>query len=509
MPAMGLQSAEQIAQRAYELDLLSDRQLQTVWAELGHQTVTGEQFVRTLLRREFLTNYQVERLLKGERSGFFYGDYKVLYLVASGSFARVYRAAHRETGKVVALKVLRRRFVDDVAQDASATREQFYREGQMGRTLRHPNIVPIHDVVSEGRTHYLVMEFVEGHNLREFLKVRKKLDPIEATRLVIDIASGLVYAFGRGVSHRDLKLTNVLVSSRGQAKLVDFGLAGIDESVDDGAEANPRTIDYAGLERATGVRKDDQRSDIYFTGCIYYHLLTGRPPLQETKDRIQRLSKQRYLDVEPILSVEPTLPRSVAAVVAKAMELDPEKRHQTPTELLVDLQMTLDRLQKGGDAAVEEAAQAAPAADGDERARWEALLLPQSMRRSVMFVESDSQMQDRFREGMKRAGYRVLLTSDPERALARFKESTTVADCVVFSSSVLGERCLEAFNQFGQRAETSKIPALLLLGERQRAWKSRAETSDHRIVLSMPIKLRQLRDLLTKIIPPLDGRAAS
>lgn len=509
MPAMGLQSAEQIAQRAFDLDLLTERQLQEVWAELGHQPATPDQFVRTLLRRELLTNYQVERLLKGERGGFFYGDYKVLYLVASGSFARVYRAAHRESGKVVALKVLRRRFVDDVAQDGSATREQFYREGQMGRTLRHPNIVPIHDVVSEGRTHYIVMEFVEGHNLREFLKVRKKIDPIEATKLVIDVASGLAYAFGRGVSHRDLKLTNVLVSSRGQAKLVDFGLAGVDESVDDGAEANPRTIDYAGLERATGVRKDDQRSDIYFTGCIYYHLLTGKPPLQETKDRIQRLSKQRYLDVEPIQKAEPGLPRSVVAVVSKAMDLDPEKRHQTPTELLVDLQITLERLQKGVDIAGEDGAEAKGADDPQERARWEALLVPQSMRRSVMFVESDSQMQDRFREGMKRAGYRVLLTSDPDRALARFSESSAVADCVVFSSSLLGERCLEAFNQFGQRAETAKIPALLLLGERQRAWKSRAETNDHRIVLSMPIKLRQLRDLLTRIVPPLDGQAAN
>ena len=105
-----------------------------------------------------------------------------------------------------------------------------------------------------------------------------------------------------GLTHRDLKLNNVLISSSGQAKLVDFGLAAMDEVLVDDALAdlpNTRTIDYAALERATGVRKDDTRSDIYFLGCIFYHMLTGQSPLSETKDRLQRLSKQRFLDVIP------------------------------------------------------------------------------------------------------------------------------------------------------------------------------------------------------------------
>ena len=98
---------------------------------------------------------------------------------------------------------------------------------------------------------------------------------------MVDIAAGLSYAFERGICHRDLKMSNVLVSSVGQAMLLDFGLAAAEN--DDAANSpNPRTIDYAGLERATGVRKDDQRSDIYFLGCIFYHMLTGKPPIVET-----------------------------------------------------------------------------------------------------------------------------------------------------------------------------------------------------------------------------------
>ena len=329
---MGQLTAEQVGQRAFNLGLLDERQLQEVWASFGSRNVPTADFVQMLVRREFMTNFQVERLVKGERSGFFFGDYKVLYLVGKGSFGRVYRAVHRETGEVVALKVLRKAFSDKPDQA-----NLFIREGRLGCTLRHPNIVPIYDVVSKGRIHFLVMEFVEGGSLREFVKIRKKLDPVEATRLMVGITDGLRYAFARGLAHRDLKMSNVLISSRAEAKIVDFGLASMEETIKDDPLANTRTIDYAALERATGVRKDDARSDIYFLGCIYYHLLTGQPPLAETRDPVQRLSKQRFLDVVPVQKIDPSLPTCVVNAVNKAMMLDPEYRFQTPTAMLAEL----------------------------------------------------------------------------------------------------------------------------------------------------------------------------
>ena len=99
----------------------------------------------------------------------------------------------------------------------------FVREGRVGCALRHPNIVPIYEVTSEGKNHFLVMEFIEGRNLREFVRIRKKLEPLEATQMMIGITDGMRYAFETArLIHRDLKMSNILVSRRGEAKLVDF-----------------------------------------------------------------------------------------------------------------------------------------------------------------------------------------------------------------------------------------------------------------------------------------------
>jgi serine/threonine protein kinase len=488
-------SAEQIAQRAFDLNLIDERQLQEVWRQVGSRQMSGEEFQQLLLRRELLTNFQTEKLTQGDRSGFFYGDYKVLYIIGTGTFARVYRACHKTTGEIVAVKVLRRRFSEDPEQA-----DRFYREGQMGASLVHPNIVPIKEVYSRGELHFLVMDFVEGRNLREFIKIRKKFDPGQATRLVADVAAGLSYAFDRGICHRDLKMSNILVSSRGQAVLVDFGLAAEGHMADDPDNSpNPRTIDYAGLERATGVRKDDQRSDIYFIGCIYYHMLTGKPPLYETKDRIQRLSKTRYHEVLPVQKVDPELPAFITAVVNRAMDLSVDERYQSPAELLGDLKVASQKLNEPyTPPEVVEPAKPSPAAP------------PDPPKHTLMFVESNVPLQDVLRARLKNKGYRVLVTRDPERALSRFADDNKAADCVIFSTSELGEPALDAFNRFGENKHTKPIPAVLLLGEHQQDWGKRAKLGKHRVVMSMPIKLRQLRKVLAKLVPTeTDGESTA
>ena len=463
-------SAEQIAQRALDLDLLDDRSYREIAGEA--RNLDAPQFQQLLLRRELLTPYQMERMMRGDRSGFFYGQYKVLYQVGAGTFARVYRAAHRDTREIVALKVLRQRFSNDEHK-----RDRFYKEAEVGESLRHPNIVAIHEVGSTKSAHFIIMEFVEGQTLRDFVRIRKRLQPLDAVRLMVDISRGLDYAARRGVYHRDIKTSNVLVSATGQAKLVDFGLAGIDPNISDEALAgieNPRTIDYVTLERASGVRKDDNRSDIYFTGVMMYHMLAGEPPLVETRDRLQRLNTSRFFDVTPLRQRCPDLPLGATTVCDKAMELSPKMRYSTPGDLLADLIVLQQRLSEG------EAADLAslPSVAGKQKI--------------VMLVEASPKLQDTLRDQLKRHGFRVLVTADPARPLTWFSDGMSPAGlCAVQPPRVWGRMALEAFNRFGDgRSDSTRVPAVLLLGAKNADLESEAKLSPYRAVVTSPFKMQ-------------------
>lgn len=487
-------SVDKTAQFIYDLDLVSASDLREVRS--AGNLATPADLVQALIRRELLTNYQAERILKGERTGYYYGSYRVLYQVGAGTFARVFRAVDKYSGEVRAVKVLRRRFSED-PEKAS----RFFQEGQLGQRLRHPNIVPIYEVHSEGPVHFLVMEFVEGHNLRDFLKIRKKLDPLEASRLVRDIASGLQYALDLGLCHRDLKLSNVLITTRGQAKLVDFGLAGGGADMTDAELArqlNPRTVDYAGLEKATGAPKDDPRSDLFFLGCMYYHLLTGQSPLSESKNRVQRMARSRFEDIAPVGRVDGSLPDAVCNVVQQAITLDPRRRYQSPGAVVADLDRVIEHLA---------ASQRVSGAQGDSRRVAPGRAAEPAVKATLMFVESNHRLQDVMRQGLRRDGFRVLVTSDPRRALERFHNSfADVPDAIVFSAQEIGPAALEAFNEFATDERTQDLPAMLLLREDQRDLADRAQLSDRRAVLTLPLHFNTFRQELARVLAAAQRR---
>jgi serine/threonine-protein kinase len=289
-----------------------------------------------------------------------------------------------------------------------------------------------------------------------------------------------------------------MVSSRGQAKLLDFGLAGNEADSEDWMDDQPnqRTVDYAGLEKATGVRKDDPRSDIYFLGCIYYNLLTGIPPLGESKDRSERRSRSRFANVEPIQTADPSVPRIVAQVVTKSMNLDADARYQTPAEMLTELTTVAKRLAQG----------TADSPDGSQGGDAMAPhLIPENLRKRWMIVEANPRMQDLLRETLKKLGYRALITVDPQRALSGFQDNQKPADGVIFSTGQLDEAALEAFQNFAQGTDTQNVPCLLLLDERHADWGIQAKSalSTHRMLMLMPVRMKQFSAALNSLVPPL------
>lgn len=484
-----------LSQRLVDLNLVEPFQVEQLWTEVGRSQLELEDYMGILLRKGLVTNFQLERTLSGERLGYFYGPYKVLYMIGAGTFARVYRAVHRGTGRIVAVKVLRRRHRDDPRQV-----EQFLREGRMGLQLRHPNIVSIYEIENDPRTPYLVMEFVEGETLREILKIRKQFDSMSALKVLADVCSGLDFASQQGITHRDLKLSNVLVGSSGRCKLVDFGLAAMADTSSPEALADcpsARAIDYAALERGTGVRKDDPRSDIFFTGCILYHILGGINPLTETRDRMARLNVSRFQEIKSLLAIVPNLPPIIFSIVMRAIEWDPLKRYQTPGEMHIDILQAMKRLEAGD--------------TGNNPVASEGILEidPEAAKegkgKSVLIVENKLDLQDLIREKLKSRGYKVLVYSDPERALARFDpDGPPPADCAVFSAPELGNSALEAFNKFGQDRHTCDLAAILLVDRKQQHIIRSALLGPRRILLAMPLKVRELRAALLKLLSPSD-----
>ena len=174
-------SADDLSHLLVRLRLLTSQQADDCLTEVGARHADGDELLQVLERRNLLTPYQLGQLRRNETDTLVLGEYKLLYRNASGSFARVFRAASIDDGKIVAIKLLRQRFAED-ARVVSL----FRREGELCKRLSHKNIVPVYDVANEGLQHYITMEFVEGGNFRDFIKIRNRFAEPEATRYALD-----------------------------------------------------------------------------------------------------------------------------------------------------------------------------------------------------------------------------------------------------------------------------------------------------------------------------------
>ncbi|MCA9078613.1 MAG: protein kinase [Planctomycetaceae bacterium] len=472
-------SLDDLGSQLLGLQLIDLPQLQASRDELPIGASTSDLLYK-LEQKHALTKFQLDRILKGDADGLVLGGVKLMYRNASGSFARVYRGCSVKDGSMVGVKVLRERWSND-----RETIELFQREGEIGQRLKHPNIVPIYGYDRHKDIHFITMEFVEGGNLRDFLKIRGKLDPIEACRYAMHICEALAYAYGLGITHRDMKMTNVLMSSQGTAKLIDFGLAAEDRLLQKvGHAAFAQALEYSTLEKHTRAPVNDPRSDLFFLGGILYELVTGQPPYPRTRSRDERRDITRYREVQPVGDVDPTLPPGVINVVTRLMEIDPDRRYASAQQVLGDLRPMVGRRD------IESGSIPVFSQDG------EAAL-------TVLCVEGRRQQQDWLRDYLSRHGYRVLLLSDVERALQRMKSNPP--HCVIFMGGSIGNRIIDDFERAVPLAETASIATVFVLSERQASFVNEFQSTSELVrVLTQPIRLRDLREAVSSAI---DGRA--
>jgi eukaryotic-like serine/threonine-protein kinase len=489
-----------------KLRLASKAEIDHAVAACGGQP-TAAKLLEFLELHSILTSYQTLKLGKGDSEGLVLGRFKLLYQNAAGSFARVYRAADMSSGEMVGLKLLRARHAKD-----PASVQQFRREAELGKSLDHPNIVPIYEVGETAGQYYFTMEFVEGGNLLELMRIRKKMSPREAVKCLLDISAGLDYAHRRGLMHRDLKLSNILMGTNGVAKLVDFGLADTHRARETtGSDGTQRTLDYATLEKHTNAPRDDPRSDLFFLGTIFFELLAGQPPLPRTKDRDVRGDFARYREIRPLHQVDPTLPRACCEIVDRLLDLNPNNRYQTTSELLADLKLAEREVNKpphAGDmaAAVDhsvdpraevavatEAASPAPSIPAPAQAKSSS----RTDHPILLCLESRVKQQDMLRQYFTKHRFRVLVLGDISRAIARL-EQTPVAGVIVVAEG-FGDDAVTAFPKFQRACDQDGRGAVLVLAVKQAGLRSQVVETPHSAVVQQPATLRDIRKRLKEL----------
>ncbi len=469
---MDLQNGRELCTLAQKLGLVTPDQVREALESLGTASPTVEATSLQLQRSSAITAWQAGKLVKGETTGYIMGGYKLLYKISSGSFGRVYRAEEPGGGRIVAVKILRRRHSEDKQRI-----DLFNREGKVGLMLKHPNIVEVLAVNQDKDTnqYYLVMEFVEGGNLREIVKIRKKFSPQEAMKILQDCVEGLAFAYGKGYTHRDIKLTNILISAAGQAKLVDFGLAQYFQADgrDEADERVERTVDYAGLEKATDVKQGDVRSDIFFLGCVMYEILTGMKPLELARGQRARMQKSRFDALKPLsLSDLPGFPM-VVDLVNTMTALLPENRFQTPSQLLE----AVKRVRRQIDPAMQKVA-----ATGSGT----------KVQQTLFIVERDEKLQEVLRAKFRELGYRVLMAIDPDRAVERFRQMPF--EVAIIDAGTVGESSLQQARSLLQDAARThkRLGIAVILSEEQAPFASAFEKDPQVCTMVRPVTLKQL-----------------
>ena len=258
--------------------------------------------------------------------GVHFPQLEILELLGKGGMGAVYKARQKQLDRFVALKIL----PADVARDP-AFAERFAREARALAQLNHHNIVNVYDFGQSGGLYYLMMEYVDGANLRELIRSRS-LNPGEALAIVPQICEALQFAHDEGIVHRDIKPENILVNRRGQVKIADFGLAKLL-----GIQAGDVTLthtqqvmgtwNYMAPEQMQGSSSVDHRADIYSLGVVLYELLTGELPV----GRFAAPSAKVHLDIR------------LDEVVFRALEQEPQRRYQHASDMKTDVETIVSK----------------------------------------------------------------------------------------------------------------------------------------------------------------------
>ena len=261
------------------------------------------------------------------------GRYEIKEVIGVGGMAYVYKAYDSIDDRTVAVKILR----DEYLANEEFTR-RFKNESKAIAILSHPNIVKVYDVSFGERLQYIVMEYIDGITLKEYIDQQKDIKWKEAVHFVVQILRALQHAHDKGIVHRDIKPQNIMLLPDGTIKVTDFGIARFSRSELHATGSTDKAIGsvhYISPEQARG-EITDEKADIYSVGVMLYEMLTGRLPF-EADNAVSVAIMQMQSEPKPPRSLNPEIPEGLEEITMKAMQKDPAKRYQSAAEMLYDI----------------------------------------------------------------------------------------------------------------------------------------------------------------------------
>ncbi|EJS5891127.1 Stk1 family PASTA domain-containing Ser/Thr kinase [Listeria monocytogenes] len=263
--------------------------------------------------------------------------YKILHAIGGGGMANVYLAHDIILDRDVAVKILR----IDLADESNLIR-RFQREAQSATSLVHPNIVSVYDVGEENDLHYIVMEHVDGMDLKQYIHENHPISYDKAVDIMLQIVSAVAIAHQHHIIHRDLKPQNILIDHDGVVKITDFGIAmALSETSITQTNSLLGSVHYLSPEQARGGMAT-QKSDIYSLGIVLYELLTGKVPF-DGESAVSIAIKHLQADIPSARAQNPEIPQSLENIIIKATAKDPFLRYQNAEEMEKDLQTCLNK----------------------------------------------------------------------------------------------------------------------------------------------------------------------
>jgi len=325
-------------QRLFDSGILTEQNFNALeQKKIHHQNV--ESFIKDLIESKLLTKFQAEQIIAGKGESLAFGKYIIQEKLGAGGMGQVYKAYHPEAAKLVAIKVILPQGKFD-----TESIKRFEREVKASEKLVHPNIIAVLDSGSSKGSLFMVMELIEGKDLFELINEKGKLAIKEAVAYIIQAARALEHAHANGVIHRDVKPANLIADSQGLLKIVDMGLAKIQEGENEDKISMLTTntaimgsADFMSPEQTVSTKNVDTRTDIYSLGASFYFLLTAKV-MYPQKATFSKLISHRQAPISSLKFMRPDVSQKLDDIYTKMVAKKVEDRYQSMTKLILDLE---------------------------------------------------------------------------------------------------------------------------------------------------------------------------